>query len=97
MFLWRWQIFCVFLFLAAASLFSIIISQVNEILVGQSKLSKELDNTLEAYLAVQPRQADGLLIDLCEEHHINQDSGAFVKISKQDDAKTQIHFHYSIS
>lgn len=50
-----WQVYCIFLFLTAASLFGTIISQINEILVAQAEMSKELDNVLEAYSVIQPR------------------------------------------
>jgi hypothetical protein len=50
------QVYCIFLFLYAASLFGTLISQVNEIVASHASMSKELDAILEAYLAVQPRQ-----------------------------------------
>jgi hypothetical protein len=49
------QLFCIFLFLFAASLFGTIISQVNEIVAQQASMTKELDKVLEMYLAVQPK------------------------------------------
>ena len=49
------QIYCVFLFCVAASLFGTLISQVNEIVAAQALQSKELDSVLEAYLDVKPR------------------------------------------
>jgi hypothetical protein len=49
------QVFCIFLFFCAASLFGTIISQANEIVASQAAVSKELDSTLEAYLTVHPR------------------------------------------
>jgi hypothetical protein len=58
----RPQIFCIFLFLCAASLFGTLISQVNEIVNQQTSMSKELDVILEAYLAVEPKCVDGQLV-----------------------------------
>jgi hypothetical protein len=49
------QVFCIFLFLCAASLFGTLISQVNEIVNQKTSMSKELDEILESYLAVEPR------------------------------------------
>jgi hypothetical protein len=51
------QIFCIFLFLCAASLFGTLISQVNEIVNQKTSMSKELDEILEAYLTIEPRRA----------------------------------------
>ena len=53
---WRkWQIYCIFLFLGAASVFGTLISQVNEIVNQQTSMSQELDEVLEAYLAIEPK------------------------------------------
>ena len=49
------QVYCIFLFCVAASLFGTLISQVNEIVAAQAMQSKELDSALEAYLDVKPR------------------------------------------
>ena len=49
------QVYCIFLFFCAASLFGTIISQANEIVASQAAVSKELDLVLEAYLTVKPR------------------------------------------
>jgi hypothetical protein len=49
------QVYCIFLFFCAASLFGTLISQVNEIVAAQGMVTKELDGILEAYLTVQPR------------------------------------------
>ena len=49
------QIYCVFMFLTAASFFGILISQLNEIVSKQTVLTKELDESLESYLNIQPR------------------------------------------
>jgi hypothetical protein len=49
-------VYCIFLFLYAASLFGTLISQVTEIVASHAAMSKELDSILEAYLAVHPRQ-----------------------------------------
>ncbi len=51
------QVFCIFLFLGAASLFGTIISQINEIVASQTTISKDLDNILEAYFSIEPRRA----------------------------------------
>jgi hypothetical protein len=50
-------VFCIFLFLGAASLFGTIVSQINEIVASQTNLSKELDSILEAYFSIEPRRA----------------------------------------
>uniref|UniRef100_A0A7S0MT42 Ion transport domain-containing protein n=1 Tax=Cryptomonas curvata TaxID=233186 RepID=A0A7S0MT42_9CRYP len=49
------RVFCIFLFLCAASLFGTIISQVNKIVNQKTSVSKELDVILESYLIVKPR------------------------------------------
>ena len=49
------QVFCIFLFLCAASLFGTIIAQVNEIVADLTTKKKELDRILEAYLVLNPR------------------------------------------
>ena len=49
------QIYCIFLFLSAASLFGTIIAQVNEIVADLTTKKKDLDKILEAYLSVHPR------------------------------------------
>jgi hypothetical protein len=49
------QIFCIFLFLCAASLFGTIIAQVNEIVAQMTTKKKDLDAILEAYLVLNPR------------------------------------------
>jgi hypothetical protein len=49
------QIFCIFLFLCAASLFGTLVSQANEIVAAQQVKSKELDGILEAYESINPR------------------------------------------
>ncbi len=49
------QIYCVFLFLAAVSLFGTLISQLNEILAAQTNQIKELENTLVSYITINPR------------------------------------------
>ena len=53
--------YCIFLFLYAASLFGTLISQVTEIVASHAAMSKELDSILEAYLAVHPRQGLGFV------------------------------------
>ncbi len=49
--------YCIFLFLSAASLFGTIIAQVNEIVAQMTTKKKDLDAILEAYLSVRPRWA----------------------------------------
>jgi hypothetical protein len=49
------QVFCIFLFLGAASIFGTLVSQINEIVASQTTISKELDKVLEAYFSIQPR------------------------------------------
>ena len=51
----RPQVFCIFLFLCAASLFGTIIAQVNEIVADLTTKKKDLDRVLEAYLGLNPR------------------------------------------
>jgi hypothetical protein len=48
-------VFCIFLFLCAASLFGTIIAQVNEIVADLTTKKKDLDRILEAYLVLNPR------------------------------------------
>jgi hypothetical protein len=48
------QVFCIFLFLCAASLFGTIIAQVNEIVASITTKKKILDGILETYLALNP-------------------------------------------
>jgi hypothetical protein len=45
----------VFLFLAAVSLFGTLISQLNEIVAAQTIQTKDLEDTLASYLAINPR------------------------------------------
>jgi hypothetical protein len=58
------QVFCIFLFLCAASLFGTIIAQVNEIVADLTTKKKDLDRVLEAYLTLTPRlsQSFGIVI-----------------------------------
>ena len=58
----RWmglQVFCIFLFLTAVSLFGTLISQLNEIVAKQTSQTKELDSNLELYLDIKPRSVFG--------------------------------------
>jgi hypothetical protein len=48
------QVFCVFLFLCAASLFGALVSQVNEIVATATYATKELDENMEAYSSIHP-------------------------------------------
>ncbi len=56
------QVFCIFLFLCAASLFGTIIAQVNEIVADLTTKKKDLDRILESYLALNPRSAGNLAL-----------------------------------
>jgi hypothetical protein len=47
-------VFCVFLFLCAATLFGALVSELNEIVATATFASKELDENLEAYTAIKP-------------------------------------------
>jgi hypothetical protein len=49
------QVFCLFLFLCAASLFGTIIAQVNEIVAQLTTKKKDLENILASYVCVKPR------------------------------------------
>ena len=51
----RLQVYCIFLFLSAASLFGTIIAQVNEIVASLTMKKKDLDSILEVYLGVHPK------------------------------------------
>jgi hypothetical protein len=50
-------VYCLFLFLCAASLFGTIIAQVNEIVAHLTTKKKDLDEIFESYLSVRPRWA----------------------------------------
>ncbi len=52
------QVFCIVLFLCAASLFGTIIAQINEIVADITTKKKGLDKVLEAYLTLNPRLAN---------------------------------------
>jgi hypothetical protein len=47
--------FCIALFVVAASLFGTIIAEVNEILAQVTKKKAELDKIFNSYLAIHPR------------------------------------------
>ncbi len=49
------QLFCIFLFICAASLFGTVIAQVNEIVIHLTTRKKDLDNILASYVYLQPR------------------------------------------
>ena len=49
------QVFCVFLFLCAATLFGALVSQLNEIVVTTTHATKELDYNLESYTYIKPK------------------------------------------
>jgi len=49
------RVFCIFLFLCAASLFGTIIAQVNEIVAQLTTKKKDLENILASYVFVKPR------------------------------------------
>jgi hypothetical protein len=48
-------VFCIFLFLCAASLFGTIIAQVNEIVAQLTTKKKDLETILASYVFVKPR------------------------------------------
>jgi hypothetical protein len=48
------QVFCLFMFITAVSLFGTLISQINEIITVRANKHRELDNILEAYFIIQP-------------------------------------------
>ena len=49
------QIYCIFLFFCAVSLFGTIVAEVNEIVAHLNAQKKDLDQVLEPYLAINPR------------------------------------------
>ena len=49
------QIFCVFMFLIAISFFGTLISQLNEIVAARTNQTKDLDDALGSYLAIEPQ------------------------------------------
>ena len=51
------QVFCIFLFLSAASLFGTIIAQVNEIVGQLTTKKKDLDHILASYVYLNPRSS----------------------------------------
>ncbi len=57
------QVFCIFLFLSAASLFGALVSEMNDIVVSATNVTKELDENLESYTAIKPRCLPDPFID----------------------------------
>ena len=49
------QVFCIFLFVCAASLFGALVSEISEIVVSATYASKELDENLESYTSIKPK------------------------------------------
>ena len=49
------QVYCIFLFMSAVSLFGTIIAEVNEIVKQITNKKKDLEEILETYQSVQPR------------------------------------------
>ncbi len=49
------QVFCIFLFISAASLFGTIIAQVNEIVSELTTKKKDLEHIMDTYLHLNPR------------------------------------------
>ena len=49
------QIYCIFLFFCAVSLFGTIVAEVNEIVAHLNAQKKDLDEVLEPYLSINPR------------------------------------------
>jgi hypothetical protein len=64
------QIFCLFLFLFAASLFGTIVAQVNEIVAQLTTKKKGLDLILQAYLVIHPRWVLQQYSQYATEHHL---------------------------
>jgi hypothetical protein len=59
------QVFCIFLFMSAASLFGALVSQVNEIVAAATNALKELDENMEAYTAIHPKYPPFLHTFVC--------------------------------
>mmetsp|Transcript_26503 Transcript_26503/g.69694 ORF Transcript_26503/g.69694 Transcript_26503/m.69694 type:complete len:517 (-) Transcript_26503:627-2177(-) len=57
-------IFCIFLFLTAATIFAMLVAQINEIVASLQESSKELDDYLDAYLSISPRLDTADLVSL---------------------------------
>ncbi len=72
------QVFCIFLFLCAASLFGTIIAQVNEIVADLTTKKKDLDRILEAYLVLNPRSESALDTVRVPTSHFNYFGVAYV-------------------
>ncbi len=51
------QVFCIFLFMCAATLFGALVSELNEIVATSTYATKELDEKLESYSYVKPKYA----------------------------------------
>ncbi len=60
------QAYCVFMFLAAVSLFATLISQLNEILESSGTFTRQLHRNFEAYLELRPRN---FLLLVCANTH----------------------------
>ena len=48
------QVYCVFLFMVATTLFGVLVSELNEIVAMATFATKELDENLEAYSVIKP-------------------------------------------
>mmetsp|Transcript_37951 Transcript_37951/g.101009 ORF Transcript_37951/g.101009 Transcript_37951/m.101009 type:complete len:187 (+) Transcript_37951:1610-2170(+) len=57
-------IFCVFLFITSATVFAFLVAQINEIISAIQADTKELEDYLDAYLAVRPRLGTGTLLSI---------------------------------
>lgn len=57
-----WQVYCIILFLCAASLFGTLVSQANEIVAAQQTKSKKLDGILEAYESMTSRYLTSIML-----------------------------------
>uniref|UniRef100_A0A7S0M770 Ion transport domain-containing protein n=1 Tax=Cryptomonas curvata TaxID=233186 RepID=A0A7S0M770_9CRYP len=49
------RVFCIFLFVAAATIFGTLVSQINEIISASEASAKERDRYVDTYLAIKPR------------------------------------------
>ena len=94
------QIYCLFLFLFAASLFGAIIAEVNEIVVQFTMESKGLDRILESYLTIHPRQepqsASYLVIDRIDEWptDVRLDARTMFKVRKWERFRFKINYEF---
>ncbi len=86
------QIFCIFLFLCAASLFGTLVSQANEIVAAQQVKSKELDGILEAYESINPRYPSSIYFFLL----ILTDTNAWLSLAVFPSALLDTHANHTL-